>query len=392
MLISATTPGTLDPAAMLRSRLTGFSGFLHANGFDVGGGDAARVLATAARVGILDRDLLRWSLKALLCGHAGEWRRFDALFDAHFLPPNRRVFVEGATDTPRQREPARGNLDDDDDPSRGRRAADAREDDRLAARYSASREESLATMDFRDLGRADDARDIEALMRRFARRLRHLQLRREAKALRGRRLDLPGTIRRSVERGGMPLSLAWRNRRRIRPRLVLLLDVSRSMSLYSFFYLRLARALSGELADVLSYIFHTRMTGVSEALRDVDPWRAQEKMHLLAEGWGGGTRIGDCLRDFNRGDAPRRVHSRTAVIIVSDGYDTGEPETLAAALVALRRRARRVVWINPLAGRPGWSPASRGMQAALPHVDLLAPGADLATLERVLPDIVESLR
>ena len=392
MLIAATTPAVLDPAAALRSRLTGFSGFLHANGFGVGGGDAARVLATAARIDVLDRDVLRWSLKALLCGRAAEWRRFDTLFDAYFLPPNRKVLIEGATDTPRQREPARGHPDDDDDASGNERRAGEREDDRLAARYSASREASLAATDFRDLGRADDARAIEALMRRFARRLRHLQLRREARALHGRRLDLPGTIRRSVERGGTPLSLAWRNRRRIRPRLVLLLDVSRSMSLYSFFYLRLARALSAELADVQSYIFHTRMTGVSEALRDADPWRAQEKMHLLAEGWGGGTRIGDCLRDFNRGDAPRRVHSRTAVIIVSDGYDTGEPEMLAAALAALRRRARRIVWINPLVGRPGWTPTSRGMQAALPHVDLLAPGADLATLERVLPDIVEHLR
>ena len=178
----------------------------------------------------------------------------------------------------------------------------------------------------------------------------------------------------------------------MRPRIVLLVDVSRSMSMYSFFYLRLARALSGVLADVHSYVFHTRITGVSEALRDPDPWRAQEKLHLLAAGWGGGTRIGECLADFNRGHAPRRVHRRTAVIVVSDGYDTGEPEALAQALAALRRRARRIVWINPLATRPGWRPASRGMQAALPHLDLLAPGADLASLERVLPDILRSLR
>lgn len=392
MLIAATTPATLDPAATLRSRLTGFSGFLHANGFGVGGGDSARVIATAAQVGILDPQVLRWSLKALLCGHASEWRRFDALFDAYFLPPNKKVFVKGVVDTPRQREPVRAKDDDGAEATGKDRGTDQRKDDPLAARYSASREEALATTDFRELGRADHVRDIEVLMRRFARRLKRLQLRREARALRGRRLDLPGTIRRSVERGGTPLSLKWKDRRRIRPRLVLLLDVSRSMSLYSFFYLRLARALSGELADVHSYIFHTRITGVSEALRDADPWRAQEKMHLMAAGWGGGTRIGDCLRDFNRDHAPRRVHSRTAVIIVSDGYDTGEPETLSGALVDLRRRARRIVWINPLATRPGWSPRSRGMQAALPHVDLLAPGADLATLQRVLPDIIDTLR
>ncbi|HXL82702.1 MAG TPA: VWA domain-containing protein [Casimicrobiaceae bacterium] len=391
MLITAPIPAALDPAATLRSRLTGFSGFLHANGFGVGGGDSARVLATAAQVGILDREVLRWSLKALLCGRVSEWRRFDPLFDAYFLPPNRKAFVEGAVDTPRQHAPA-GAADDRGEASPAKRSKNARDEPLLAAHYGASREESLATTDFRELVNADHVRDIEALMRRFARRLKHLQLRREARALSGRRIDLPGTIRRSVERGGTPLSLAWKDRRRIRPRLVLLLDVSRSMSAYSFFYLRLARALSAELADVHSYIFHTRITAVSEALRDADPWRAQEKMHLMAAGWGGGTRIGECLRAFNRDHAARRVHSRTAVIIVSDGYDTGEPETLAEALVGLRRRARRIVWINPLATRPGWSPTSRGMQAALPHVDLLAPGADLATLEHVLPDIIETLR
>jgi uncharacterized protein with von Willebrand factor type A (vWA) domain len=392
MLIAAKSPAALDPAATLRSRLAGFSGFLHANGFGVGGGDSARVLTTAAHIGILDPHVLRWSLKALLCGRAGEWQRFDALFDAYFLPPNKRLFVAGTLGTPRRRQSAKAGDDNGADACGDHPRTGERAEDRLAARYRASRDESLAATDFGALGSADHVRDIEALMRRFARRLKRLQLRREARALSGRRLDLPGTIRRSVERGGTPLTLAWKDRRRIRPRLVLLLDVSRSMSQYSFFYLRLARALSAELADVHSYIFHTRITGVSEALRDADPWRAQEKLHLLAAGWGGGTRIGECLADFSRNHAPRRVHSRTAVIIVSDGYDTGEPEPLAAALVALRRRARRVVWINPLATRPGWSPESRAMQAALPHVDLLAPGADLATLERVLPDIIEALR
>ena len=179
---------------------------------------------------------------------------------------------------------------------------------------------------------------------------------------------------------------------RVRPRLLLLLDVSRSMSLYSFFYLRLARALCSELADVHCFIFHTRMTAVAEALRDPDPWRSQERLHLLAAGWAGGTRIGECLRDFNRDYAPRLVHSRTGVIIVSDGYDTGEPELLAQSLATLRRRSRRMVWLNPLLNQPGFTPESRGMQAAIPHLDLLAPGANLAGIEQVLPQIIEALR
>jgi uncharacterized protein with von Willebrand factor type A (vWA) domain len=177
----------------------------------------------------------------------------------------------------------------------------------------------------------------------------------------------------------------------VRPRLVLLIDVSRSMALYSFFYLRLARALSAELTDVHSFIFHTRITAVSQALHDPDPWRAQERLHVLAQGWAGGTRIGECLAQFNREHAPRIVHSRTAVLVMSDGYDTGDPQQLSAALAQLRRRARRVVWLNPLSNRPGYAPICQGMQAALPHLDLLAPGADLASIQSVLPNLIEAL-
>lgn len=377
----------------MRTRLTGFAGFLHANGYGVGGGDSTRVLETAGQVGILDGEVLRWSLKAVLCGRGDEWRRFDALFDAYFLPPNKRAFAEvrAAKIGPPEGVGALGDANLQLPIASARQGA-ASENDGAAELHGASREESLASTDFRDLDRADQVRDIEALMRRFARRLKHLQLRREARCDHGRRLDLQTTIRRSVASGGTPFRLAWKDRRRVRPRLVLLLDVSRSMSQYSFFFLRLARALCAELADVYCFIFHTRITGVGEALRDPDPWRSQERLHLLAAGWGGGTRIGECLRDFNRRDGSRLVHSRTGVIIVSDGYDTGDPELLATALRALRQRARRIVWLNPLLNRPDFSPESRSMQAALPHLDLFASGADLASIERVLPNLIEALR
>ncbi|MEK9777305.1 MAG: VWA domain-containing protein, partial [Quisquiliibacterium sp.] len=144
-----------------------------------------------------------------------------------------------------------------------------------------------------------------------------------ASSQRGRMLDMPRTIRRSVASGGTPIDLRYRDRKRVRPRLVLLIDVSRSMVQHSFFYLRLARALGAEMPDVHSYIFHTHMTGVSQALHDPDPARAQERLHVLADGWAGGTRIGDSLAQFNRDHAPRVVNSRTSVLIFSDGYDTG---------------------------------------------------------------------
>ena len=363
-------------------RLARFPGFLRANGFGTAGGDAVQALRAAERTGVLDQDVLRWSLKALLCRRGDEWQRFDELFDAWFLPANR-------WQRPEQREAADG-VQGDAYPGGSREGAKADDED-LRPRRAASREEVLSSADFSALAEREHALEIEALMRRFARQLKHIRLRREARASRGRRLDLPGTIRRSVASGGTPFHLLWRNQRTERPRLVLLIDVSRSMVLYSFFYLRLARALANELGDVHSFIFHTRVTAVSQALHDPDPWRSQERLHLIAQGWAGGTRIGESLAQFNREHAPRVVHGRTAVLVLSDGYDTGEPQQLSDELAQLRRRARRVVWINPLSNRPGYAPTCQGMQAAMPHLDLLAPGGDLASLRSVLPNLIETL-
>lgn len=365
-------------------RLGGFPGFLRANGFALGGGDALQVLQAARCVGVLDAPALRWSLQALLCGRSDEWRRFDELFDAWFLPANRWQQPAQRADSGR----APGM------PGGGSDADSADDDDRDASRPrdAASREEQLRSADFRTLTQREHVLDIEALMRRFARRLKPLRLRREQRSPQGRRLDLATTIRHSVTSGGTPFELAWKNRRRVRPRIVLLIDVSRSMAAYSFFYLRLARALGAELNDVRSFIFHTRVTAVSKALHDSDPWRAQEQLHLLAMGWAGGTRIGESIAQFNREHAAGAVHRRTAVVVMSDGYDTGEPEQLSGALAELRRRVRRIVWLNPLCNQPGYAPVSQGMQAALPHLDLLAPGADLKSIELVLPRLLDALR
>jgi uncharacterized protein with von Willebrand factor type A (vWA) domain len=368
---------------VIASRLAGFPRFLRANGFAVGGGDVLPVMEVSQRLGILDSHMLRFGLRSLLCGRVDEWRRFPALFDAWFLPPN-------SWQSPEHRDV------DGYDASGAQGGAAAH--DRAAAdktpttRHAASRQEAHSAADFRQLTRREHLLEIEALMRHFARRLKPLRLRRETQARRGRRIDLPATIRRSVASGGTPLHLAWRDRRRVEPRLVLLIDVSRSMAAYSFFYLRLARALSAARGDVYSFIFHTRVTAVSRALHDPDPWRAQEQLHLLAQGWAGGTRIGESLTQFNREHAAGLVHARTAVLVLSDGYDAGEPARLSEALLQLRRRARRIVWLNPLCKQEGYAHICQGMQAALPHLDLLAPAASLDDLRASIPALIEALR
>ena len=124
---------------------------------------------------------------------------------------------------------------------------------------------------------------------------------------------------------------------------------------------------------------------MSSALRERDPARALDRLALMAAGVGGGTKIGECLAAFNRIHARRVIHSRTCVMILSDGYDTGQPELLASAMCDLRRRCKRIVWLNPLTGRGGFEPSARGMQAALPYLDLFAPAHSLESLAALEP-------
>jgi uncharacterized protein with von Willebrand factor type A (vWA) domain len=252
-------------------------------------------------------------------------------------------------------------------------------------RTAASRTESLTARDLRHVVDPDEVAEVHALAQRLARAMRARLVRREQVRRRGRRLDLRRTIHRSVSHGGTPVDLAWR-RRKIKPlRLIVLLDASGSMNLYTTFFLRFLHGIVDAFREAEVFLFHTRLVHISESLRDRDIARAVDRLSLMAQGIGGGTRIGDSLATFNRWHAKRVINARTAIMIVSDGYDTGEPERLANEMRRLRRRCRRIIWLNPLIGWKDYAPEARGMQAALPYVDLFAPAHNLESLAALEP-------
>jgi uncharacterized protein with von Willebrand factor type A (vWA) domain len=192
-------------------------------------------------------------------------------------------------------------------------------------------------------------------------------------------------IHRSVQTGGTPIRLAFRRRRHKPVRLIALLDVSGSMSPYSTFFVRFLKSILDSFREADAFVFHTRLVHIAPALGERDTERAIERLSLLAQGWAGGTRIGESVATFNRSYAASVLSRRAIVVVVSDGYDTGPPEQLAREMAALRRRARRIVWLNPMLGWRGYEPVARGMAAALPHVDLFAPAHNLESLGALEP-------
>jgi uncharacterized protein with von Willebrand factor type A (vWA) domain len=368
-------------------RLTGFLRLLREHGFALGLAEAEDALRIARTVPLQRPTLLRQALKALLCGCRADSQRFDELFEAHWRRRGVRTALAGGDaggrGVRREAAAAVGRPGLPDRVERGD-AADAAPAGRRAGASNAA---SLAEVDLRHIADPEELALVEALAERLAARMRLRLTRRHRLARRGAQPDLHRTIRRSLAHGGTPIDPAYRRRRVKPPRLVLLLDASGSMSQYSALFVRFLKGLLGTGQRTEAFVFHTRLVHISPALRDRDAGRAVERMSLIAQGWHGGTRIGESLAAFNRHHARQAVDRRTAVIVMSDGFDTGPAEALGAELASLRRRVRRIVWLNPMLGWPGYEPKAAGMAAALPHLDLFAPAHNLASLAALEPEL-----
>ena len=261
------------------------------------------------------------------------------------------------------------------------KSGDAMDEERSPGLSSPSANDSRLKKDFASFESTELA-DIERLTARLARRLNARRSRRWRPARGGSsvRLDLRRTIRLSLKTGGDAIELGRRERKLRRTKLVALCDVSGSMDLYSRFLLQFLYALQHAFARVETFVFSTRLVRITDALTRDTYRTALDGLARTETGWSGGTRIGESIADFvDRW--PRLVDRRTVVIVLSDGWDTGEPELLGDAMRAIDRRAGRVVWLNPLLGNPSYKPLTRGMQAAIPHVDVFAACHNVESLE-----------
>jgi len=200
----------------------------------------------------------------------------------------------------------------------------------------------------------------------------------------GDRPDLRRTFRALRRPEGDLLPLAYQARRQRRRPLLIIADISGSMERYTEMFMYFIHAAQGRLGRVEAFVFSTRLTRISREIRRKSPAQALAGVAAAVQDWSGGTRIGESLERFNR-DWSRRVTAGGPVaLIISDGWDTGDPELLEREMARFSRSVHRVVWLNPLAGRVGYRPETRGMQAVLPHVDDFLPAASVVDLRHVV--------
>jgi uncharacterized protein with von Willebrand factor type A (vWA) domain len=371
---------------LVAEKLSAFLKTLRDNGFSVGLGEGRDAAALMAAGYAEKPGLLRSALKHLFSARRSEWERFDGIFDAFWL--GKRVRSRSAVSghagpglKALEGGGAKGGAVSDQAPPDGGEGVGGGE----SRMEGASAIETLFGIDLRKLSDPADMARVHDIAADLARAMRTQLTRRDLARRRGYRIDLRRTIHGNIGHGGVPLDLVRRRRKEKPLRLVMLLDASGSMTPYTGLFLRFMHGVLDAFRESEAFLFHTRLAHVSDAMKERDAQRALDRLSMMAEGTGGGTRIGECLATFNRWHAARVIHSRTCVMIVSDGYETGDAALLAREMAALRRRCRRIAWLNPMMGWDGYAPEAAGIRAALPFVDLHAPANTLESLAALEP-------
>ncbi len=362
----------------LTRHVVAFTRALRACGIPSGPQEAADALRALAVVDLADRHETYLALRVVLTSRREDLAIFDDVF-ARFWTPPADAPAQGAALPDQLPEPeGDGQVPG---PALLQWLEDAMAAEGEASIPAYSPLETLAQKDFSTFG-ADELDEIVRLVVAMARRVATRLSRRTRQVRRSHHVDLRRTIRHSLRRGGEIVEFAYRRRKVQKTRVVLVADVSGSMDLYSRFLLQFIYALQHALGQVETFVFSTSLTHVTEALSESTLRRALDEVARRVPDWSGGTKIGHSLQTFlaRHGDTVTR---RTVVLIISDGWDTGDIDVLREAMEALKRRAGRVVWLNPLLGSPGYEPICQGMRVALPYVDVFAAAHNLESLRQL---------
>ena len=249
------------------------------------------------------------------------------------------------------------------------------------ARYSPL--ESFSRKEFAKMN-AEELRLIEAALKQIARRLSFRKSRLFKHSKNSHRINMKATLRKSMRSGGEISEISFFEKKKKRLKVVVLADVSKSMELYSLFFIHLIYALHNAYDKISTWVFSTTIVNISDFLQSYAFDKAFEMASERMPNWSGGTRIGHCLTVFNEIRSNWLVDRNTVVFVLSDGWDTGEPELLERSMSSLYSRSRKLIWLNPLAGSPEFSPEVSGLKTAMPYVDHHLPCHNLESMKAAL--------
>ncbi len=371
----------LDPySGTLEEILLGFARLLRSQGLILGPGDVAGGIEALSVVDLTDREDFRLALRSAFSKSQPGQEIFDRCFQWYF----RGGLLDSGPGSDQFQEPVFR-----EPPPQSKQGLSllswnrGRDPERETGLLSYSPLEALLQKDFGRLDE-DEMRRLEPVIRALMRRLATRVSRRRMPNRQGRKPDLRRSLRRNLGSGGELLDLLYKRRRQEKIRLLLVLDVSGSMELYSRFLFHFAYlfATCEIRGSVETFAFSTELYRLTGALRSRGVRQVLREVQLSMPGRHAGTRIGFCLKSLL--DRHKEcLDPKTVIVILSDGWDTGELDVLREAMSGLKRSAERILWLNPLAGSPGYEPTASGMKAVLPYLDVFAPLHNLESLQEL---------
>ena len=394
-------PGSPTESGRLVTNIMYFARTLRAAGLPIGPGKVLAAVEAVRAVGLEDRQDFYWTLHAVLVNRRDQRELFDQAFHIFWRNPKLLERLLGMM------LPEMGMPEQQKGEEMSRRLAEAlktpgdgddkprEEEVELDAAMTFSDRELLRQMDFEKMSGAE-IENAKKAIRRMALPLADLPTRRFAPDPRGSRTDMRASFRAQLRSGGL-MALKRKRRQRRPPPLVVICDISGSMSRYSRLFLHFMHAVTNDRDRVYTFLFGTRLTNITRYLRYKDIDVALDKVASAVEDWSGGTRIGEALGEFNRQWSRRVLGQGAIVILITDGLDRDAGIGIGTEMDRLHKSCRRLIWLNPLLRYEGFAPKSLGMKAILPHVDefrtihnLESLGELVAALSRAGPRRLEA--
>ena len=370
---------TAEPSVTAET-IVEFCRFARNRGLSVSVQETLGALEAASAIGAANINDLRFGLRSVLCSSKEDCDLFEECFEAFW---NAGPTEPSSSDCLHPRDTRRSEITRRN--PQGMMSTRSSGEDSSSERFGAqavtgaSARERLAKADFSELQQTDMAALEQIALRLFKQMACRLARRRRISTLQGQ-VDLRRTIRRNISRGGEPINLRFRERRPRPHRLVTLLDISGSMSPYSVFLMKFLFVLQKHFRNVDTFFFSTSLFEITPLFHSRRLHDALHDLSQIPAGWAGGTSIGGCLREFNLLHRRKLRSSDTLFLILSDGWETGDPSLLSAELSRVKRQVRRVIWLNPLLGMKDYQPLTAGMRAALRHIDVFASAHNLESL------------
>jgi uncharacterized protein with von Willebrand factor type A (vWA) domain len=394
---SAPAPGFDLLSRLEGSRLVAnvmhFGRILRAAGLPIGPGKVLDAVNAVRTVGVASRRDFYWALHAVFVNRRDQHDLFDQAFHIFWRDPKILERMMGMVlpsleaEMPPEGEPPSRRIQEamqpKDDGAKTDETKEQEEEVEFDAAMTASRREILQTMDFEQMS-AEEIEAAKAAIARMRLPIAEVPVRRFRPSTQRRRIDMRATLRSSLRSGAATIPLRWRDRRSRPPPLVILCDISGSMSRYTRMFVHFMHTLTNDRDRVHTFLFGTRLTNVTRHLRHKDVDVALAKITDAVEDWSGGTRIGECLHDFNVHWSRRVLGQGAVMLLISDGLDRDAGRGLAGEVDRLHHSCRRLIWLNPLLRFEGFEPKSQGIQAILPYVDEFRPVHNLESLAQLI--------